>query len=333
MVSPLSADVLAGECLDYLVVDVFVGADDQPFAGNPLAVVLGGDVLTTAQCQALAVEFQLSETVFPVAPTVTGADYRARIFTITSELPFAGHPSVGAAWVLGRIGQLAAGRATQECGVGLVVLDVPAGGGAVTLTGPVPSVGAPVDAAPLLGAVGLTTADLAGPPPRAGGCGVSFGYLRVRPEALGAARPDLAALASLGPGLTGVFCFAIADGPDGADPNGAASPLDIRARMFAADIGGEDPATGSAALGLGGWLVASGLAGGVGDGDGDGQTAYTITQGVEMGRPSTLQCDVTTRGGEITRVRVAGRVAAVASGRIRVPTARPDAAPLQSGFA
>ena len=86
--------------LDYLIVDVFTPEAGQPFAGNPLAVVLGADALSTAQCQALAVEFNLSETVFPMAPTTPEAHYRARIFTPSSELPFAGHPSVGVAWTL-----------------------------------------------------------------------------------------------------------------------------------------------------------------------------------------------------------------------------------------
>lgn len=304
--------LLDGLTLDYLVVDVFVGEEARPYAGNPLAVVLDGDELSTAQCQALAGEFQLSETVFPVAPTVPGADYRARIFTITSELPFAGHPSVGVAWVLASLGRITPGRVTQECGAGLVTLDVPAGvgTGAVTLTGPLPTVSEPVDAAPLLAAVGLASGDLAGPPPRIGGSGVPFGYLCVRPGAVASAAGDLAALAALTPAVTGILVFALTDGP-----RATGGPVGVRARMFAADIGGEDPATGSAALGLGGWLVASGVAAA------DGETAYTVIQGVEMGRPSELRCDVSTTGREIRRVRVSGRVAAVATGRIRVPAA------------
>jgi trans-2,3-dihydro-3-hydroxyanthranilate isomerase len=293
--------------LDYLVVDVFVGADGAPFAGNPLAVVLGGDDLTTAQCQALASEFHLSETAFPMAPTGRQADYRLRIFTITSELPFAGHPSIGAAWVLGHLESLSAGTVTQECGAGLVSLEVPSDGGAVTLTGPPPTMSEPVDPAPLLASVGLTDADLAGPAARTGGSGISFSFLNVRPDALARARPDLTAMSSLPAATTGVYLFAVHGQPH------ADAPLQIRARMFVPDIGGEDPATGSAALGLGGWLVASGLAAG------EGPTAYSITQGVEMGRPSELLADVTAHRGEITRVRVSGRVAAVARGRIRVP--------------
>lgn len=295
-----------GEWLDYVVVDVFVGNDGLPFAGNPLAVVLGGEGLTTEQCQTLAVEFHLSETVFPLPPTVQGADYLARIFTITSELPFAGHPSVGVAAVLRQTGHLPPGRVTQECGAGLVTLELGADpSDPIRLTGPLPTMGEPVDPAPLLAAVGADVQDLAGVPPRIGGSGVHFAFLNVRSEALGKLQPDLTALGQLPAPVTGVFVFAL-------HPSGAGA-LAVRARMFAADIGGEDPATGSAALGLGGWLVASGIAGA------DGDTAYAITQGVEMGRPSQLNCDVAARRGKVTRVRVGGRVATTAMGRVRIP--------------
>jgi trans-2,3-dihydro-3-hydroxyanthranilate isomerase len=168
-------------------------------------------------------------------------------------------------------------------------------------------VSAPVDPAPLLAALGLTAADLAGPPPRTAGSGISFSYLNVRPGALARVRPDLRAMSLLPGATTGVYLFTV-DGQPASD-----SALQIRARMFVPDIGGEDPATGSAALGLGAWLVASGLAAGA------GATRYSITQGVEMGRPSELLADVTVHEGEITRVRVSGRVAEVARGRIRVP--------------
>ncbi len=241
----------AGATLEYAVVDVFVGDPPQPFQGNPLAVVLGGDALSTEQCQALAVEFHLSETAFPMSPTVAGADYRSRIFTITSELPFAGHPSVGGAWVLARLGTIAAGRAVQECGVGLVALEVPGDASEpVTLTGPVPEVSGPVDAAPLLAAVGLDPDDLAGVP-RLSGTGIAFAYLPVRADALARVQADLDALGGLAD-VTGVFVFALAAGQGGR--------LAVRARMLAADIGGEDPATGSAAH------RAGGVAGGLGSG-------------------------------------------------------------------
>ncbi len=309
----------SGPLLDYAVVDVFAltapDGSPRPYTGNPLAVVLGADELgtdglTTEQCQALAAEFNLSETVFPSASP--HADYRARIFMPTGELPFAGHPSVGAAWTLAALGQLAPGRRTQDCAAGIVELEVPADlhgdPAGVRLTGPLPSAMHAVPAGPLLQAVGLTPADLdlpaEGAHPATGGSGVPFAFLPVRPGALARCRPDLAALAALEPAMLGVLAVEI------ADPS--VRPLRLDARMFAADIG-EDPATGSAALGLGGWLAHTGLV------SGDGTHAYAITQGADMGRPSLLHADVTLAAGRVERVRVSGRVAVVATGRIRVP--------------
>jgi trans-2,3-dihydro-3-hydroxyanthranilate isomerase len=293
--------------LDYLIVDVFTFKAGAPFTGNPLAVVLGADQLSGAQCQTLATEFHLSETVFPVSPTSAKAHYRARIFTPSSELPFAGHPSVGVAWALHHLGRLPSGTVTQECGAGLVTVEIPEAEGPVILSGPLPTMSAPIDPGPLLAALGLTAADLGAYPPRTGGSGIPFAFLNVRGAALERSCPDLAALASLSPPVTGVSAFALADDTQPGQPIG------VRVRMFAADIGGEDPATGSAALGLSGWLVATGLAAP------DGETAYTIRQGVEMGRPSLLTCDVAASAGTIRRVRVAGHTALVASGRIRIP--------------
>jgi trans-2,3-dihydro-3-hydroxyanthranilate isomerase len=305
--------LLPASTLAYEVVDVFALADGtgvRPYTGNPLAVVLGADELTTAQCQTLATEFNLSETVFPMASE--RADYRARIFTPGAELPFAGHPSIGAAWTLAALGTVAPGHRTQECAAGLVDVQIAEHGGEVRLTGPLPGTMRPTDASALLRAVGLEADDLrlvsdsAGP--RIGGSGIPFAFLPVRPGALRRCRPDpaaLAALAASAPDLTGVLAFELLPG------------LHVNARMFAAGelTAGitEDPATGSAALGLGGWLAAAGV---VRD---DGTHAYAIDQGVDMGRPSLLRADVMLSAGAVTRVRVSGQVAPIASGRIRVP--------------
>src|SRR6187399_2389557 len=93
--------------LNYVLVDVFAR---EPFAGNQLAVVLGADGLSTQQLQAIAQEFNLSETTFPVRRTaedeLAGADYRVRIFTASREIAFAGHPTLGTAWVLAHRGRL-----------------------------------------------------------------------------------------------------------------------------------------------------------------------------------------------------------------------------------
>jgi len=299
------------DLLRYEIVDVFT---DIAFAGNPLAVVLDADELTDGQLQALAREFNLSETAFPVVSTPAdlgaGADYRLRIFTPATELPFAGHPSVGAAWVMARLGRVAAGTVRQACGAGVLPLLIEDGPGRVELTGGPPYVGSPLDPGPLLAAVGLSPADLDEPPARFAGTGLPFAFLTVRPEALARCEPDLAALQALRP----VSYDGDVGGLSVVAWDGSGAPARVRARVFAAGVGvPEDPATGSAALGLGVHLVASGLL------DRDGETSYVVVQGVEMGRPSTLTCRVEARSGVAVRCRVAGDVVPVARGEIAIP--------------
>ena len=106
--------------------------------------------------QAIAVEFGLSETAFVLPPTVPAADYRLRIFTPRTELPFAGHPSVGSAWVLARAGLIAVGSAVQECAAGLIGVQVDEAGAQVD--GGVPVVGPHLDGAALAAAIGLVPA-------------------------------------------------------------------------------------------------------------------------------------------------------------------------------
>jgi trans-2,3-dihydro-3-hydroxyanthranilate isomerase len=274
------------------------------------------------------------------ADVAAGADYRLRIFTPTTEIPFAGHPSVGAAWVMARLGRVGTGVVRQACGAGVLPLSVSEGPGRVELTGGDPYVSEPVDAAPLLAAVGLSGTDLAGPPPRFAGTGLTFGILTVRPDSLGRCAPDLPRLAGLRPpayeGDVGGLAVVAWD----------ETPTSVRARVFPAGVGVlEDPATGSAALALGVHLVASGLvggglggggsggggSGGGGSGGGglgggglggaDAETGYTVVQGVEIGRPSTLWCRVTARSGAAVRCHVAGDVVPVARGEIAVPPA------------
>ena len=276
----------------YEVVDVFT---DQAFAGNPLAVVLDAEDLSTEQMQAIASEFNLSETTFPTSAPV-GATYGLRIFTPQVELPFAGHPSVGSALVLERLGRIAAGDNVQACGAGLLPVHV--GPDGATLTGGTPTVGDPLASAPFLTALGLSGADLAGPAPRFTGVGIDWAFLLVRPEALETVVPNLAAIGALGG--TGVSLVSW----DGAV---------ARTRVFAAGAGvPEDPATGSAALAFGVYLAASGLVE-------DGAHDYVVSQGVEMGRPSTLTCQVTVEGGAAVRTTVSGSAVPVAKGEIRVP--------------
>ncbi|TDC66762.1 PhzF family phenazine biosynthesis protein [Micromonospora sp. KC207] len=282
--------------LAYEIVDVFT---DRPFAGNPLAVVFGAEGLATEQMQSLALEFNLSETVFVLPPTQVGATYRARIFTPTDELPFAGHPSVGAAVTASRRGMFGVGRVTQECGVGVLPIEVTAT--SATLTGGVPTLGPELDLEPLLEVVGLAVADHAGPPPRVAGCGLEFPFLPVRRDAVARARVDSAAAQRYGIEHVSIFSW-------DADSQTA------HARVFVPGHGvPEDPATGSAALGLGVWLVASGLL------PGEGHSSYIVRQGAELRRPSVLACTVTAVGDAAIGATVSGDVMSVARGEIAVP--------------
>ncbi|WP_027659186.1 PhzF family phenazine biosynthesis protein [Salinispora fenicalii] len=282
--------------LDYEIVDVFT---DRPFAGNPLAVVFGAHGLATEQMQALALEFNLSETVFVLPPTRADATYRVRIFTPVDELPFAGHPSVGAAVAASRRGLFAASSVRQECGAGVLPIEVTATG--ATLTGGTPTLGPELDPGPLLEVVGLTGVDRAGPAPRVAGCGLEFPYLSVHPHAVPRAQLNPGAAQRYGIEDVAVFSW-------------DAESRTAHTRVFVPGLGvPEDPATGSAALGLGVWLVASGLL------PGAGRTGYAVRQGSEINRPSSLACTVTAADGAALGATVAGRVAPVARGEIVIP--------------
>lgn len=292
------AAVTARDLLEYEIVDVFA---PYPFSGNQLAVVLDAADLTTQQCQALAAEFGYSETTFVSAPSGPDADYRVRIFTPRTELPFAGHPSVGTAHTLVRLGRLPGGTVRQECGAGVVAVEVDAGG--ARLTGGTVSLRPGPDVHALATAVGLAAADVTGRAAHLVGCGIDFAQLEVRPDALERAMPDVAALDALLPGVEGGVSLLA------WDPGTATGTV----RVFAAGIDWqEDPATGSAALGTGIWLAAEGMAG-------EGVTDYRLAQGAAVGRPSELAGRVTVAGGAVTSVSVAGAVRPIASGTVRLP--------------
>lgn len=296
--------------LGYDVVDVFT---DRPFAGNQLAVVHGADGLSGAQCLAIAQEFGFSETTFPSAQVDDGREYATRIFTPEQEIPFAGHPTLGTAWVLRERGLLTSDEVVQRCGAGPI--DVRFGDGRVELSAAPRDLAGPVGqdvTGDLLAMVGLSLRDLAGDAWVAG-CGLSFVHLPVREEAVVRAVPSsrplvdmaerLAPLGALEDLLDALNVFAV---------SGEAPRLAIHSRVFVPGVGvPEDPATGSAAAGMGMALVAAGLLP-------DGGT-YDITQGVEMGRPSRLHGRVEAAEGRATRCHVAGQVQPVASGEIFVP--------------
>lgn len=290
--------------LPYEIVDVFT---DRPFTGNPLAVVFDAEDLAAEQMQTLAREFHLSETVF-VLPctengTAGGGTYRARIFTPEAELPFAGHPSIGAALTIRRLGRFGAGSTgtvIQECGAGLLPIGL-LGGDSARLRGGTPTISDPVDPGPLLDVVGLSEADWAGHDARVAGCGLAFPYLSVTADAV--ARAVGSAEAARRHGIQDVSVF-----------HWDAETASAHTRVFVPGLGvPEDPATGSAALGFGVWLVAAGLA------PADDQFAYTVHQGAELRRPSTLSCTVTAQHGVAIEANVTGTAVPIARGEILVP--------------
>jgi trans-2,3-dihydro-3-hydroxyanthranilate isomerase len=315
--------------LSFDIVDVFT---DRAFAGNQLAVVHGADDLSTEQCLAIAGEFNFSETTFPSATIRDGAEYSTRIFTPGGEIPFAGHPTLGTAWVLRDRGLLTASDLTQVCGAGRIGVRLPdAEDGPVELSAAPRELVGPLDdglVAALLGDIGLTALDLAGPVWVAG-CGLSFVHVPVIEDAVQRARASqrplreyaerFAAAGTSADPVEGVNVFHVSGHPP---------ELRVHARVFVPGLSvSEDPATGSAAAGLGIALVASGR---LPDGG-----AYDITQGVEMGRPSLLHGRVETtviaghgwrpdgtdvEGGRVAAVcHVAGQVRPVARGEITVP--------------
>jgi trans-2,3-dihydro-3-hydroxyanthranilate isomerase len=291
--------------LAFDIVDVFT---DRPFAGNQLAVVHGAGELSTEQCQAVAQEFNYSETTFPVPGG--DHDYAVRIFTPGSEIPFAGHPTLGTAWVLRDRGELRDGDATQHCGAGDIAVRF-TGERAVELSAvPRDSVGRSgrfVER--VLADLGLVPSDIDGSVWLAG-CGLTFAYVPVAEDALRRVRIPSRRLSThddspavLDP-FEGVSVYAV---------SGSADDLRVHARVFVPGLSvPEDAATGSAAAGLGIALVETGR---LPEGG-----RYTIRQGAEMGRPSTLRGRVEVdSSGRPSICHVAGDVQVVAQGEINVP--------------
>ena len=303
---------------DYVTVDVFT---ERAFAGNPLAVVTAAAGLETAQMQAIAAEFNYSESTFVLPPEQSGHTARVRIFTRQNEVPFAGHPNVGTAFVLGR---LAERRGTPlgssvffEEAAGLVPVDLArdATGQVIgaTLTAPQPlSLEQTIPAAVIARCVGLEAAAVitSAHEPVVASVGLPFVLAEVTPEAIGRARSDVAATgeaARTHPFTSGRFSIHIYARTPGR-PDGA----DLRARMFSPLGGtGEDPATGSANGALIGLLARL-------DPSPDAVVALDVLQGVEMGRPSYLQVRAEKTGGAVTRIRVGGRCAPVMEGALTV---------------
>lgn len=298
----------------YLTCDVFT---DHLFGGNQLAVFPDASEIPPELMPRIAREFNYSETTFVLPPTDPKHTRRVRIFTPGGELAFAGHPTVGTAHVLATIGAVdLTGDETHvvlEEGVGPVPVTIRATGGKPTFAqltvAKLPEVGAPPPSPARLAAMlSLKPDDLVGSdmPPEAISCGTPFLFVPLRDRAAVArarARMDLLE-ETLGNYWTQmVMVFAL----DGERPGS-----DVRARMFAPTIGvPEDPATGSAAVGLGGYLAAR-------DPRFDARLRWVVEQGFEMGRPSILEVEADKQAGKITAVRVGGQSVVVCEGRMQL---------------
>ena len=299
--------------LEFMTIDVFT---DRAFCGNPLAVVLGGATsLSPAQMQAIAAEFNLSETTFVLPPQQPAHTAQVRIFTPKAELPFAGHPNIGTAFALAVRGTASGGTAGNrlvfEEIAGLVPIEVLVEGGSVVgarLTAPQPlSRGQAVRGEVIAAACSLAVDDIETRhhAPCVASCGTAFVFAELKTRrGLEAAAPRAEVFSRDFPvaDATGVHLY-VRDGAPG---------IDIRARMFAPLQGvPEDPATGSANVALAGLLADLRP-------EPDLSLRVQIAQGVEMGRPSLLDASAEKRGGRVTQMQIGGRCVAVMSGRIPV---------------
>lgn len=272
----------------YVVCDVFT---DVPLAGNQLAVFTDARDLTTEDMQALAKETNLSETVFVLPPSSDAADVRIRIFTPALELPFAGHPTLGAAFVLG--GPLSKIVIRLETAAGVVPVELEREGPRIVfgrMEQPLPVWTPVTDPSAILAALGVVASGL--PVERYDlGPGHVFVELGSAHE-VAALDPDIGALGRATD--DGVNCFA----RDGSR---------WKTRMFAPNHGVvEDPATGSAAGPLAVHLARHGR---IAFGE-----QIEISQGVEIGRPSTLYATAHGNGDHLDRVEVGGAAVVVARG-------------------
>jgi trans-2,3-dihydro-3-hydroxyanthranilate isomerase len=276
----------------YFVADVFT---DKPLEGNQVAVFTEAEAVPESLMQAVAREMKLAETVF-VFPPEQGGDVRVRIFTPSTELPFAGHPVLGTAFVVGALDsrldtvRIETKMATVPVAIERESTDVVFG----SMDQPVPTSAPYPDPDRLLDALGVASSGL---PIEAYTNGPRHVYVELGSEdAVRAVTPDLVALEALGE--HGTSCFAGSEGR-------------WKTRMFAPALGvPEDAATGSAAGPLAVHLAKHGRIG-------FGQQ-IEISQGVEIGRPSTLFASAHGTADKIERVVVGGSAVVVAEGRYRL---------------
>ncbi|MFC6025332.1 PhzF family phenazine biosynthesis protein [Methylobacterium mesophilicum] len=290
----------------FVTLDVFT---DQKLAGNPLAVVRDAEGLDTAAMQAIAAEFNLSETVFVLPPTDARQRARLRIFTPRHELPFAGHPTVGSAVLLAledpSQGDARAFGLEERIGIVPCVVETLSDGSGGRARFKLPALpeflGAGPDPAVLAPLLGLEPGDLGTGRhvPSRHGVGPSFTCVPVATvAALDAARSAPAPEAQ-----DGLYLYA-------PDPEGTGQSW--RVRMFAPHLGiAEDPATGSAAAAFAGVLMQFETLG-------EGTHDVAIRQGEAMGRPSAIALQLTIAAGALRSVEIGGSAVIVSDGTLRV---------------
>ena len=296
----------------YVTVDVFT---DRAFGGNPLAVVLDAEGLSTPRMQAIAREFNYSETTFVLPPREAGHDAKVRIFTVNSEIPFAGHPNVGTAFVLASRAKSPPARLLFEEKAGLVPIAIVSEQGRIAsaeLTAPQPlqrlTEFSPAQAAACLS---LSAADVRADrhPPLIISVGLPFLVVELASrEALRKAKPNADAFASIFPvdGSDAVY-FYTRDVPPGEQP------LEAQARMFHPGASGlsEDPATGSATAAAAALFAAL-------DATREGELKFRIGQGVDMGRPSLLLARAIKQGGKAISAHVGGACVFMMEGTLKL---------------
>jgi trans-2,3-dihydro-3-hydroxyanthranilate isomerase len=289
----------------FQTVDVFT---DRPFGGNPLAVIPDAQGLTSAQMQSIAAEFNLAETTFVLPAKDPAHTAEVRIFTPKAEMPFAGHPNVGTAFVLARMGRIAGDSLVFEEKAGLVPMTLTSEGGIVVaarLAAPRQlSLGETISREIVASAVGLAVGDIVGQPVVAS-TGNNFLFAEVASrETLKRATYNGEVFARHLPmdRTVGVHLYVT------AKEHG----VDIQTRMFAPLYGvPEDPATGSANISLIGLLAHR-------DSRSDLMLAKTIGQGFDMGRPSILQAAAEKKAGAVTATYIGGRCVQMMSGVLEI---------------
>ncbi|NER80202.1 MAG: PhzF family phenazine biosynthesis isomerase [Leptolyngbya sp. SIO1D8] len=299
----------------FYTVDVFTR---QIFGGNPLAVFPEAQGLETGQMQQVARELSLSETVFVFPPETSQGTHRLRIFTPGTELPFAGHPTIGTAYLLAAIGQVPlAGDVTTvvfEEGVGAVPVSIHTVNDQPTFAqfsaAQLPEFGPEPPTAPELAALlSLQLSDLLVDKwaPQAVSCGVPFLFIPVCDRAaLAKAHVDLTQWKALLANYWAPHLYLFT--PDSGSKNS-----NFRARMFAPAMGiQEDPATGAAATAFAGYLS-------IREAASDRTFYWIIEQGVEMGRPSLLQLEADKQDDKLTAIRVGGHSVRVSEGEMLIP--------------